>query len=184
LTLIDNTCNDVLFLIYYIAVLIAVCIKYIYSNYYCKQIGWANKMAGNINDFLILITICCVALFFICYKHRHLAWTILDSNSLWDTLHLHTLSLSLVIGIIRKYQISRTKWRHRSRLRHFVCWPVFSSILFHKYSPSCSANYIITLPILSLTLRHYMLISFVSQFIYQLYGTLIITRWKRKLIFK
>lgn len=39
-------------------------------------------------------------------------------------------------------------------------------------APSLSANYTITLPILSLTLRHYILISFVSQFRCQLYDTL------------
>lgn len=141
--------------------------------------AWVNKKTGDINDFLIfLITIRCVALFFICYKHRHLAWTILDSNSLWDTLrlrtHTHTYTLSLFL--------SHFYWNYKkiSNIANKMETSIASSafcVLAWFPSPTSirlffSANYTITLPILSLTLRHYILISFVSQFMCQLYNTL------------
>jgi len=158
-------------------------VLYIYIYIYDRVVlytteAWVNKKTGDINDFLIfLITICCVALFFICYKHRHLAWTILDSNSLWDTLHLHTLpfspSLSLSLSFYWNYKkISNIANEMETSIASsafcVLAWfPSPTSI-----APPLSANYTITLPILSLTLRHYILISFVSQFRCQLYDTL------------
>lgn len=59
----------------YVPCKILYVVIYIYNKVALYIIGaWVNKKTGDINDFLIfLITICCVALFFICYKHRHLA---------------------------------------------------------------------------------------------------------------
>lgn len=126
-----------------------------------------DRSIGRIKKRAVLMTfnfnynmLCCVFfLFFICYKHRHLAWTILDSSPL--SIHapfILTPSLFLSNLVLSRRQNYKKISNHEQNgdkpphlLHHFyVCY--FCPLVSHQYiSRSFLRSFVISLPLFLFT---------------------------------